>query len=48
MFEIGTSLLLLLLFIALIALARSARIVSQYEKGLVLRLGRYRNTVIRG
>jgi len=48
MFEIGTSLLLLLLFIALIALARSARIVSQYEKGLVLRLGRYRNTVDSG
>jgi len=32
-------------FIMLVALARSARIVSQYEKGLVLRLGRYRNTV---
>jgi regulator of protease activity HflC (stomatin/prohibitin superfamily) len=29
----------------LITLARSARIVSQYEKGLVMRLGRYRSTV---
>jgi regulator of protease activity HflC (stomatin/prohibitin superfamily) len=48
MFEIGTFLSLILLFIALIALARSARIVSQYEKGLVLRLGRYRNTVDSG
>ena len=33
---------------ALIALARSARIVSQYEKGLVLRLGKYRSTVDSG
>lgn len=48
MLEIGTLLSLILLFIALIALARSARIVSQYEKGLVLRLGRYRNTVDSG
>ena len=36
---------LIFAFIMLVALARSARIVSQYEKGLVLRLGRYRNTV---
>jgi regulator of protease activity HflC (stomatin/prohibitin superfamily) len=35
----------LFLIIALVALARSARIVSQYEKGLILRLGRYRATV---
>jgi regulator of protease activity HflC (stomatin/prohibitin superfamily) len=41
---IGSVLLILALFIALIALARSARIVSQYEKGLVMRLGRYRAT----
>ncbi len=27
------------LFIALIMVARSARIVSQYEKGLIMRLG---------
>jgi regulator of protease activity HflC (stomatin/prohibitin superfamily) len=32
----------------LIALARAARVVSQYEKGLVLRLGRYRATVDSG
>ena len=38
-------LLLVLLLIALISLARSARVVAQYEKGLVLRLGRYRTTV---
>jgi regulator of protease activity HflC (stomatin/prohibitin superfamily) len=37
--------LLIFAFIMLVALARSARIVSQYEKGLVLRLGRYRTTV---
>ncbi len=40
-----TLLVLILLFITLVALARSARVVSQYEKGLVLRLGRYRATV---
>ncbi len=40
--------MLLLLFIAIVSLARSARIVSQYEKGLVMRLGRYRNTVDSG
>jgi regulator of protease activity HflC (stomatin/prohibitin superfamily) len=34
--------------IMLVALARSARIVSQFEKGLVLRLGRYRTTVNSG
>jgi regulator of protease activity HflC (stomatin/prohibitin superfamily) len=32
-------------FIALIMVARSARIVSQYEKGLIMRLGKYRATV---
>src|SRR6185369_5508071 len=41
-------LLLILLFIALIALARSARVVAQFEKGLVMRLGRYRTTVDSG
>ncbi len=35
----------IVLFIALVSLARAARIVKQYEKGLVLRLGQYRNTV---
>ncbi len=39
------ALLLIFSFILLVALARSARIVSQYEKGLVLRLGKYRTTV---
>jgi regulator of protease activity HflC (stomatin/prohibitin superfamily) len=38
-------LLFVLLLIALVSLARSARVVAQYEKGLVLRLGRYRTTV---
>ena len=41
-------LMLLLVFIALVSLARSARIVAQFEKGLVLRLGRYRSTVDSG
>src|SRR5262245_21765027 len=35
-------------FIMLVALARSARIVAQYEKGMVLRLGKYRTTVSSG
>src|SRR3989442_11992246 len=43
--QIGFVLIIILLFITLIALARSARVVSQYEKGLVMRLGRYRSTV---
>jgi regulator of protease activity HflC (stomatin/prohibitin superfamily) len=43
-----TILLSVLAFITLIALARSARVVAQYEKGLVLRLGRYRATVDSG
>jgi regulator of protease activity HflC (stomatin/prohibitin superfamily) len=46
--QIGVILLFLLLFITLVALARSARVVAQYEKGLVLRLGRYRATVDSG
>src|SRR4030066_285372 len=46
--QLLTLLMVLLLFIALVALARSARVVSQYEKGLVLRLGRYRSTVSPG
>jgi regulator of protease activity HflC (stomatin/prohibitin superfamily) len=43
-----TVLLSVLAFITLIALARSARVVAQYEKGLVLRLGKYRATVDSG
>jgi regulator of protease activity HflC (stomatin/prohibitin superfamily) len=46
--QAGTLLLFIVLFITLIALARSARIVSQYEKGLILRLGRYRATTDSG
>ena len=41
-------LLAIFAFIMLVALARSARVVSQYEKGLVLRLGKYRATVDSG
>src|SRR5881628_1750061 len=43
-----TLLLVLFLFITLVALARAARVVAQYEKGLVLRLGRYRSTADSG
>ncbi len=46
--QIGFVLLVIIVFIALVGLARSARVVAQYEKGLVLRLGRYRNTVDSG
>ncbi len=45
---IGMVLLFIVLFIALISLARAARIVSQYEKGLVLRLGKYKATADSG
>jgi len=45
---IGTLFWAVVVLTALIALARSARIVSQYEKGLVLRLGKYRSTVDSG
>ena len=41
-------LLAVFLFIALVMVARSARIISQYEKGLVMRLGKYRSTVDSG
>jgi regulator of protease activity HflC (stomatin/prohibitin superfamily) len=45
---VGVFLLVIFVFIALVSLARSARVVAQYEKGLVLRLGRYRSTVSSG
>ena len=48
MTQIGLLLLAIVLLIALVSLARSARVVAQYEKGLVLRLGRYRHTVDSG
>ncbi len=35
----------IIFFIALIALIRSIRIVNQYEKGLIVRLGKYSSTV---
>ncbi len=43
--QVGFALLVLILFIVFLSLARSARIVNQYEKGLVLRLGKYRALV---
>jgi len=42
--QVGFLLMVIVLLIALVSLARSARVVSQYEKGLVMRLGRYRAT----
>ncbi len=45
---LGVVVLAIVVFIALVSLARSARVVSQYEKGLVLRLGRYKATVNSG
>jgi regulator of protease activity HflC (stomatin/prohibitin superfamily) len=40
--QLGFLLMVIVLLIALVSLARSARVVAQYEKGLVMRLGRYR------
>src|SRR5438477_3330805 len=48
MSQLLMALLVIVLFIALISLARSARVVAQYEKGMVMRLGRYRATVDSG
>jgi regulator of protease activity HflC (stomatin/prohibitin superfamily) len=48
MAQLSMVLLVIVLFITLFALARSARVVAQYEKALVLRLGRYRHTVDSG
>jgi regulator of protease activity HflC (stomatin/prohibitin superfamily) len=45
---IGIGVIAFFAFIFLIILARSARIVSQYEKGLVLRLGKYHATANSG
>jgi len=45
---LGMLFLVVVLLIALVSLARSARVVAQYEKGLVLRLGRYRATADSG
>jgi regulator of protease activity HflC (stomatin/prohibitin superfamily) len=46
--QLGFFVLVIFLFIALVALARSARVVAQYEKGLILRLGRYKATADSG
>src|SRR5512132_2184198 len=46
--QLGFVLLLIVLFITLVALARSARVVAQFEKGLVMRLGRYKATADSG
>jgi len=46
--QIPYILLLIVLFIVFVSLARSARIVNQSEKGLVLRLGKYRATADSG
>src|SRR5437667_207368 len=43
-----TMLIAVFALLGLITLARSARIVKQYEKGLVMRLGKYRSTVDSG
>ena len=40
--QIGVALLFIILLIVFVSLARSARIVNQSEKGLVLRLGKFR------
>jgi regulator of protease activity HflC (stomatin/prohibitin superfamily) len=44
----GIALIAFFAFIFLVILARSARIVSQFEKGLVLRLGKYHATASSG
>jgi len=46
--DFATFLLGLIFVTALIALLKSVRIVKQYEKGLVVRLGRYANTADSG
>lgn len=43
-----TFLLIILAIIALVALISSVRIVRQYEKGVILRLGKYRSTADSG
>jgi regulator of protease activity HflC (stomatin/prohibitin superfamily) len=48
MSQIPLVLMFIILFIVFISLARSARIVNQAEKGLVLRLGKYRATADSG
>ena len=40
-----SAILIIIFFLALTALIRSVRIVNQYEKGLVMRFGKYQRTV---
>ncbi len=44
----STTILFILFFTALYALATSARVVKQYEKGIIIRLGKYQATVDSG
>jgi regulator of protease activity HflC (stomatin/prohibitin superfamily) len=44
----STTTLIIVFIIALVSLLKSFRIVNQYEKGLVVRLGRYHNTADSG
>jgi regulator of protease activity HflC (stomatin/prohibitin superfamily) len=44
----SSTILIVIFVIGLIALARSIRIVNQYEKGLVVRLGKYHSTADSG
>ena len=44
----STTVLIIILVIALFALASSIRIVNQYEKGIIIRLGKYHATVSSG
>jgi regulator of protease activity HflC (stomatin/prohibitin superfamily) len=46
--QLGFVLLVIVMIIVLVSLARSARVVAQFEKGLVMRLGRYRATADSG
>jgi regulator of protease activity HflC (stomatin/prohibitin superfamily) len=44
----STTTLVIIFIIALVSLLKSFRIVNQYEKGLIVRLGRYHNTADSG
>ncbi|EFK96744.1 Band 7 protein [sediment metagenome] len=44
----GSTITTIIFFLALYALARSLRIVKQYQKGLIIRLGKYHSTVDAG
>ena len=43
--EFVTVVLIIIFFLSLTALVRSVRIVNQYEKGLVIRFGKYQKTI---